>query len=764
GHVVGGLLVTSRRPRHFNDDETRLLSFIANQTAAAFEKGRLFDVTRRQIDELTVLHAVAMACAEAEDEDGLIERVTGVVGDTLFPNHLGFMLLDPATSLLRSHRSYRGDNGYATPLGRGITGHVALTGQPALVLDVAADPRYVAVEAGIRSELCVPLAAGEEMLGVINIESTRPAFFTAADERLLSTIARQVATALAKLRVFERLFQAEQQRSGELEAVRQASLGLTASLDLGAVLKAILNTTLRMVPGAQEAFVFQYHHVDGGRLTIGTSLARDGVLKGDWAPRQNGLTYAVARRGESMFVPDIRLHPLFRDGPYDWGLALAGLPLKIGSRVVGVMNVIYPEPRAFPESELRMLRLLGDQAAIAIENARLFEAERSAREQAEALREVAATLSTSLDRERLLGLILEQLGRVVEYDSASIMLFDGDRLAIVADSGFRPEAQKLLMPALDSMPHLAAVIQSAQPVIIADTHLDPRWQELTEADTIRCWLGVPLSTKGRTIGLLNLDKKQPDFYTSRHAELAAAFANQAAVAIENARLLEGERRQLSLAQTLQAVGALLTAQMTLQDVFEHIFDLLAQVVAYDSVSVQLLAPDGGMQLAAGRGFPDLEIARENVRYIAEQRRPETWLKVRLIVVPDTANDPRWVFTEGTEYIRSWIGAALMVKGQLVGVLTTESAVPGAYDAAAGETVQAFANQAAVAIENARLFEDSQRQTRALSGLYDTALATGSVLETEVLVARLHSQVRALLNPDTFVVVFYHADSEELEVV
>src|SRR5205085_10592504 len=88
----------------------------------------------------------------------------------------------------------------------------------------------------------------------------------------------------------------------------------------------------------------------------------------------------------------------------------------------------------------------------------------------------------------------------------------------------------------------------------------------------------------------------------------------------------------------------------------------------------------------------------------------------------------------------------------------------AYDTAAGETVQAFANQAAVAIENARLFEESQRQTRALSGLYDTALATGSVLETSVLMTRLHDQVRALLKPDTFVVVFYHPDSEELEVV
>src|SRR5262249_38753361 len=113
--------------------------------------------------------------------------------------------------------------------------------------------------------------------------------------------------------------------------------------------------------------------------------------------------------------------------------------------------------------------------------------------------------------------------------------------------------------------------------------------------------------------------------------------------------------------------------------------------------------------------------------------------------------------------RSWIGAALLVKGEMVGLLTTESATAGAYDAATGETVRAFANQAAVAIENARLFDDSQRQTRALASLYDTALATGSVLETDVLLKRLYEQVHPLLNPDSFAVAYYSPDTEELEM-
>ena len=763
GRIVGAMLVCSGQPRHFDDGEAAMLSLIANQAAAAFERLRLFEVARRQVQELTVLHAIASAGAEAGDEDTLLERVTSIVGESLYSSHFGIMLIEPGTSLLRSHRSYRGDNQFATPLGQGITGHVALTGSATRVADVSLDPRYLAIEPGARSELCVPLVADDQVMGVINVESANLAAFTEADEQLLVTIARQVVTALAKLRLFDRLFQAEQQRAGELEAVRQASLGLTASLDLQTVLKAILQSTLRMVAGARKAFVYLYHAEGGGRLTFGASRIRGGETEEDWEPRPHGLTYTVARQGEVVVIPDTRRHPLFAEASGDWGGAMVGLPLKIGARVVGVMNVMYLEPRSFPESDLRVLRHLGDQAAVAIENARLFEAERAAREQAEALREVAAVLSSSLDRERLLQLVLEQLARVVDFDSAAILLYSGDQLGIVAHSGFRSAEQQTVVLSPGEYAHVAEVLASSHPVTIADTQLDARWRRLPGGEYIRCWLGVPLVAQGHVIGLLSLDKAVPDFYHARDAELAAAFANQAAVAIDNARLFEAARRQLSLAETLQAVGALLTAQMSLQEVLEHIFDLLEQVIAFDSVSVQLLAADGGMELAAGRGFPDLDIARENVRFVSEQRRPEQWLGLRLMVVSDTETDARWIATTGTEYIRSWIGAALVVKGKLVGLLTTESATPEAYHAAAGETVLAFANQAAVAIENARLFEASQRQTRALSGLYDTALATGSVLDTDVLLQRLYEQVRPLLNPDTFAVAYYYADSEELEM-
>ena len=138
--------------------------------------------------------------------------------------------------------------------------------------------------------------------------------------------------------------------------------------------------------------------------------------------------------GERIVIPDANSHPLFRD--YQWGGAIVGLPLRIGERVVGVMNVAFERPHAFDESELRVLGLLADQAAIAIENARLYEETRQRALEQETLREAALALSTALDRNEVIDRILAQLQQVVPYDTASVQLFREDQMELVGGRGF----------------------------------------------------------------------------------------------------------------------------------------------------------------------------------------------------------------------------------------------------------------------------------------------------------------------------------------
>ncbi len=237
-----------------------------------------------------------------------------------------------------------------------------------IVPDIAAQPNPSPIEedllaAGVRAYANIGLQARQEWIGALNIGLDRVG---PPDEQTMA-VACEIADSLATALDYVRLRQEESRRRQELEALRQASLHLTSHLELQPVLDAILDHALRLVQ-ADDAHIFVY---DGTTFTLGTARWADGRPRPPIAPRPEGLTHTVARSGRPLVVPQVEEHPLFAD--YDWSGAIVGLPLQIGERVVGVMNVAYAEPHDFGPDELRVLELLADQAAIAIENARLHE-------------------------------------------------------------------------------------------------------------------------------------------------------------------------------------------------------------------------------------------------------------------------------------------------------------------------------------------------------------------------------------------------------
>lgn len=157
-------------------------------------------------------------------------------------------------------------------------------------------------------------------------------------------------------------------KSAELEALHEAGLRLTSSLELQPVLDALLEQVIKLVR-ADDAHIFFY---DGEKLTFGAALWADGTQGQPIAsPRPEGLTHAVARSGECIVISNVNEHPLFQEWP--WGGGIVGIPLSFGDRVIGVMNVAFFTPHTFDENELRLLELVAAQAAIAIHNAHLFE-------------------------------------------------------------------------------------------------------------------------------------------------------------------------------------------------------------------------------------------------------------------------------------------------------------------------------------------------------------------------------------------------------
>ena len=180
--------------------------------------------------------------------------------------------------------------------------------------------------------------------------------------------ARRMETDFIKNRT---LVFALKQQADELDALKKLSLSLTSSLDIKTVLDAVVTEAMRLVKNARSSHIFLYTK---NKLEFGAALDDDGVRdKPQALPRPNGLTYMVARNEERIIIEDIKRHPLYANTPADWQGSIIGIPLMINTKLVGVMNLSRSTRGGFSSSELRLLDLLADQAAVAISNASLHQ-------------------------------------------------------------------------------------------------------------------------------------------------------------------------------------------------------------------------------------------------------------------------------------------------------------------------------------------------------------------------------------------------------
>lgn len=202
---LGALLLGYRKFHTFTERDLLHAQLTAEQVSLVLSKSLLLEEERKQVKQLTALHDIALIAIDVDHEDELINRVTDVIGQNLFPDNFGILLLDEECEILRAHSSYRffsEENRHMRdiPLDQGITGQVARTGKALRIANVRQTKDYIDVDDRTVSELCVPIKFKEHILGVINAESTKKDAFTEDDERLLITLAGQVATALEQIR------------------------------------------------------------------------------------------------------------------------------------------------------------------------------------------------------------------------------------------------------------------------------------------------------------------------------------------------------------------------------------------------------------------------------------------------------------------------------------------------------------------------------------------------------------------------------------
>ena len=558
----------------------------------------------------------------------------------------------------------------------------------------------------------------------------------------------------------KRAEEALRRRVRELATITRVSREITAVHDLRAVLRSIARHAAAL-SGSDASGVFVFR--PDGRLYVAAAYGVGDeflqAIEAQGVPPGQGAIGRAALERRPVQIPDIQV-----ERGYPYGLlaelenirAVLAVPMLREEEVIGGIVLWHRQPRRFAPEEVAFLHGLAQQCVNAVENARLLDAEARRRREAETLRDVAGAVNASLDREEVLRVILEQLAQVVDYDSASVMLISDGLLDIVAQRGFRSPEQQFARLQVEALRHVQEVLEQRHPVIIPDTTADARWLRLPHSAYIRCWLGVPLVVQERVIGLLSLDKEEPGFYTEHHAALAVAFAHQAAIAIENARLFEETHRRAAHLEALNAIIAATATALDLPALLETALEHVLQALGVE-MGVIWLGPEQEKEplfaspLLITHGLPPEvgEALRELATAIttADSRQPAEEETATIGGLPSTVSFG----------IRDVLTAPLLAEGRSVGGLIVAVSEPRVWSSEEVNLLQTVGRQLGTALERLRLFHETQIRAERMARLISLGETLNRPFTVAEVAAAIGQGALALSGADRAAVYFRQPD-------
>lgn len=456
-----------------------------------------------------------------------------------------------------------------------IIGTVAESKKPILLQDAVADDHYGSQDSvlalDLHSVLCVPLLSRSKLVGVIYVDNRSiSGRFTQDDLHLMTIFANQAAISIENARLYEETMRANKeleewaanlerhvaQRTAELQQANRSLTRLASQLEtssrIGHHITSILDLdellTL-MVNLIQARFSYYFVAVwlispdkNSAVLQAGTGQAGETLIERGFAiPLDTpSLVTQVCQTGDYRLVEDVEVAPDYlpvKELPNARSELV--LPLRMGEKIIGALEIVHDQPTTFERDDRVILQIMADQIAVAVRNAQLYQAEQARRRLAESLVKTGRVLSSSLDMRQVPSLILEQLAAVVPYERGSVMLQQDDQMEIIAQHGFPDEdrARELQVP-IRKGDVFQQIVESRAPLVIDDVTQEAGWQQVEWLPLHRSWLGVPLISQDRVVGMVSLTRRAASAFSPDDATLVLAFASQAAIALENASLYD----------------------------------------------------------------------------------------------------------------------------------------------------------------------------------------------------------------------------------
>ncbi len=728
-------------------DELNAISQITDVAISSLDLATLFDSLLHRLIQVTAADAAVILLSE---DDMLRVRASIGVGEEA-----------------KEH--------YGVPYGRGFAGIIAKTRNLLYIEDVQASDKVISPfikGQGIRSMLGVPMMRGDDVIGVIQINWLRLHPRDEREQRLLEIVADRCAVAITNAQFYEAQVEAQKRAESELDVsnhLLEAADMLALSLDIKGVLTALAEI-ITMFTGRHRVVV-SFLDKDTSELQVMVAKADSGAPVGktfrlDQMP-QHVRQSVYEKRSVAIDYETSKASGEVKERARTQQRALAlSSPIILYGEVIGVIAIDEPgERRDFSEREIKLVEGIASQAAVAIENARLYEQQKRAAELNEALNDINTIISKPLDYDEMMQTVVSLAATAIGVDRVSITMPENDEWVIKYRFPKEFIGRRF---SNEDVPHLVMAAEAKAPVVINDTYNDPRInQEVMHNYTSRSNLVVPLIAEEELIGLMTFAGQEPVVFSNAQVDFATKLAASVSLAIENARLFKAEqearRTEAVRARRLDAlyrIADVAVSSLDAKEISQNVMDNIEGRFGLSAANIRILDENHrNLLLIAQFGYTPESLdsmsllpvdTSSPIYQIVNSGQVAVVENTGDVSAPESGNIS---IEKASIDVKSYLALPLKGREQVVGVMMLGWPKPRTFARDDIDFFTSMASEIAVGLSNARLFEQQKEASKLSDALNEINASISSTLDIDKIMERVIVEAANAIGAETGAIIF-----------